>query len=149
MCMVAFCEEHLDDEYISSTLVARSAGKNQVVVRRLIGMLRDAGLVECAPGSRGGVKIARSIESISLYDIYQAVESRETFGLHDLNERCPVARATASVLCNVFDEAEEAIREKIRGVSLLDLRDAADRDPEVLEKGREGLMAGLGLKQSN
>jgi Rrf2 family protein len=126
MSMVAFCEDHLEDEYISSGMIAKSVGKNEVVIRRLVASLKEAGLLDSTTGSRGGVKLAREAKDIDLCDVYRAVEPQNTFGMHDCNARCPVARATTNLLRKIFCDAEEGIEDKLRGVTLEDLRGASE-----------------------
>lgn len=128
MSMVAFCEDHLEDEYISSGTISKSVGKNEVVIRRLVSMLKEAGLLHSATGSRGGVKLSREAKDIDLCDVYRAVEPQDTFGMHDSNIRCPVARATTNLLKKIFCDAESGIEDKLRGVTLEELRGASESE---------------------
>ena len=59
-------------EYRSSDLLARSVNTNAVVVRRLTGQLKKAGLVEIRRGV-GGTALNRKPEDITLLDVYKAV----------------------------------------------------------------------------
>lgn len=59
-------------EYRSSDLLARSVNTNAVVVRRLIGRLKKAGLVDVRRGV-GGTALNRRPEDITLLDVYKAV----------------------------------------------------------------------------
>lgn len=133
LCMVAFFEEHSDEEYVSSALIAASTTKNQVVVLRIIALLREAGIVASAPGKHGGVRLAKPPGEISLFDVYKAVESQCTFGMHEANMMCPAARATTNVLSSVFEEAENAIEKTLRGKTVVDLLAEVNRDPVMDE----------------
>ena len=50
---------------VSSEELAASANVNPVHVRRVLGPLRDAGLVSSRPGPRGGWGLGRPVEQIT------------------------------------------------------------------------------------
>lgn len=56
----------------SSELLARSVNTNPVVVRRLLSLLKKAGLIEVQRGS-GGSTLSGKPENITLLDVYRAV----------------------------------------------------------------------------
>jgi len=58
----------------SSREIAASVATNAVVIRRLLGQLARAGVVEASYGARGGFRLARPAAKISLRDVYAAVE---------------------------------------------------------------------------
>lgn len=100
------------DEAVSSQQIARSVNTNPVVVRRIIGALRRAGLVEVLPGSSGGARLARAPEEISLLEVYRSVEDGEPlFALHSQTpcQDCGVGANIQGALCEVFGEAQAAM----------------------------------------
>lgn len=99
------------DELVTSEFIAGSVKTNPVVVRRLLGRLRRAGLVRIQPGARGGARLARPARRISLAEVYQAVEGGQLLSLHRRppNPLCPVGRCIGGVLGGVFGEAEAAL----------------------------------------
>src|SRR3954452_4346845 len=77
---------------LTSEFIAGSVNTNPVVIRRLLGSLRDAGLVESKTGVGGGWSLLVDPERISLLDILRAVEPHnELFALHrsEPNHECP------------------------------------------------------------
>ena len=58
---------------VSSEELAVSANVNPVHVRRVLGPLREAGLVSSRPGPRGGWGLSRPAAGISLAEIWQLV----------------------------------------------------------------------------
>src|SRR6187401_1504501 len=82
--MTALAYNH--GEPLSSPLLAKSVRTNPVVIRRLMAQLRRAGLVEAWPGKSGGVRLGRSAATITLLDIYRAVEGGSPFALPDKAE---------------------------------------------------------------
>jgi Rrf2 family protein len=107
---------------MTSEQLARSLGTNAVVVRRLLGQLRKAGLVTCHAGKHGGCQVARTLSSISLYDIYTAVEGGTPFSIPHMPERkgCAVSCKMKSLLSSVLAEAERSIATSLDGVRLSD-----------------------------
>ena len=76
MTMLALAQR-AGEEPVPATACAFSIGTNPVVVRRLVGELRDAGLVEAARGAGGGVRLARAAREVTLADVAAAVQADE------------------------------------------------------------------------
>ena len=90
-----------EDYKVTSDFLAASTNVNPVIVRKILGQLKAAGLVEVARGS-GGASIPRPLGDISFLDIYHAVECiehGELFHFHENpNEACPVGKNIHQVL---------------------------------------------------
>jgi DNA-binding IscR family transcriptional regulator len=108
----------------TSDFIAGSVNTNPVIVRRILGMLKKAGLVEVRPGV-GGATLLKPPEEISLLDVYRAVEATEAGGLfrfHDEpNLQCPVGRNIESALRSEMTEAQLAMEHRLAQVSLSQL----------------------------
>ncbi len=104
--------------------IAASVNTNPVVVRRIMAMLKKAGLIDVRPGV-GGATLLKPPDEITLLDIYRAVELTEgagLFGLHENpNPACPVGRNIASALRSEMDEAQRAMEQRLAQVSLAKL----------------------------
>lgn len=111
------------DEPLTSEYVAASVNTNPVVIRRLLRMLAEAGLVSSSPGGSGGSRLAREPRQITLYDAYSAVESGPLFGEHSQrpNPRCPVGKNIAGVLEPRVEAAEQAAAAALRKTTVADL----------------------------
>lgn len=114
------------EEPVTSEFLAGSVGTNPVVVRRLLGKLRQAGLVEVVAGSKGGARLALPPERIDLGTVYRAVESGEVLGLHPSppNPACPVGKGIGEVLAALFGEAERALEQTLAKTTLADVEAA-------------------------
>ena len=78
----------------TSTFIAGSVGVNPVIVRKTLGQLKAAGLVEVEAGV-GGASLARNSADITLLDVFRATESvnGSLFSFHEHpNLKCPVGR---------------------------------------------------------
>jgi len=110
----------------TSEQIASSANTNPVVIRRLLGELRRAGLVESRRGVGAGWSLMRPLESITLLDVYEAVEPGPLFAMHRAppDQGCVVGFGIQPAMQGVFDRIEETLRVELARTTLADvLRD--------------------------
>ena len=118
------------NEYkVTSDFLAGSIRTNPVVVRRILGQLKNAGLIESSQGV-AGITIPKPLEEISFYDVYAAIEPVEEgdlFRFHDSpNPDCPVGRNIHTLLDGKLREIQDAMEEKMRQYTLADLHDGLE-----------------------
>lgn len=108
---------------ISSETLAGFLRTNPVVVRRMLGQLRKAGLVRSGKGHGGGWQLARELGAISLLDVYTALGSPPIFALGNRSSapRCLVEQAVNASLGGAMAEAEALLMGRLRSVSLAGL----------------------------
>ena len=107
----------------ASDFIAGSVGTNPVVVRRLLGMLKTAGLVQTSAGVPGA-KLAKAPEEIRLLDVYRAVGSIDgtLFSIHEKpNPRCPVGAQIQTVLDETERAAQTAMERELASRTLADV----------------------------
>ncbi len=113
-----------DDYKVTSEFLAGSTNVNPVVVRKILGQLKAAGLVEVARGS-GGASVSRPLNEISFLDIYHAVgcvEDGELFHFHENpNADCPVGRNIHSVLDDKLMRVQKAMEKELSSITLEDI----------------------------
>jgi len=112
-----------DGENLTSPYLAHSIQTHPVVVRRTLGQLRKAGLVEGHAGKSGGTRLARSPERITLLDIYAAVGGSSVFALPDKPEvkTCAVSCGIKRLLADVQADADRAFSASLQKVRLSDM----------------------------
>jgi DNA-binding IscR family transcriptional regulator len=110
----------LREKPLSSRFIAGSVNTNPVVIRRILGILAEAGLVETRRGSGGGALLAVDPASIDLSMVYELFEEGELFSLHSQtpNPRCPCGRNIQPALVRVFDRGLEALKQELSGTSI-------------------------------
>lgn len=110
-------------ELLTSDQVAASVNTNPVIIRRSLGDLRRAGLVEVHHGAGAGWSLARAAQDISLLDVYDAVEQQPLFGMHrtEPNLECPVGRGIRPALDHVYGGVEQTLRRELRRTSIADM----------------------------
>lgn len=101
--------------------IAGSVNTNPVVIRRIMSMLKKAGLVDVRPGV-GGATLVRNPAQITLLDIYRAVhvtEENRLFRIHEnSNIQCQVGRNIEKVLQEELAEAQTAMEQRLAQTTL-------------------------------
>jgi len=108
----------------TSERIAASVNTNPVVVRRLMGALRNAGMVSVQPGVGGGATLQRDPGDITLLDVYRAVEDREEiFALPAAPPArdCNVGGHIVDVLRPIFCQAHRAMAGVLAEVTIADV----------------------------
>ncbi len=111
------------ERQVTSDTVASSVNTNPVVIRRLLRLLAEAGLVTSTPGAAGGSRLARTPRDISLRDIWNAVESGALLGGHsqEPNPKCPVGRHIQDLLAPRVEAAEKALTASLARTTIAQL----------------------------
>lgn len=136
--IIAFLERE-EGRGATSDELAESVGTNAVVIRRVLGQLKSAGIVDSRRGAGGGSVLARDPGEITLRAVYEAVqdESCELLGRHanGVGADCPVAPVIAEYLDEVYLDAEEALKRTLARVTV----DSMSKD--VMERVRARMRA--------
>ncbi|MCS7475535.1 Rrf2 family transcriptional regulator [Umezawaea endophytica] len=81
------------DRPVSSDELSTSTNVNPVHVRRVLGPLREAGLVRSRPGVHGGWELAVDAADVTLARIWRLLQGDDqVLGLHGPNPTCEVGR---------------------------------------------------------
>ncbi|MDQ0417815.1 DNA-binding IscR family transcriptional regulator [Croceifilum oryzae] len=116
----------------SSEFLAGSVNTNPVVIRKIMGMLKNAGLVKVRPGI-AGAELAKDLSEITLLDVYKAVnvvQDKELFSIHENpNPQCPVGRNIQHTIGPIFEIAQTALEKALGNVTVEDVeRDMIERE---------------------
>ena len=114
---------------VTSDFLAGSTNVNPVIVRKILGQLKSAGLVDVARGT-GGATAAKPLDEISFLDIYNAVECvghSSLFHFHENpNPACPVGRNIHGILDERLDSVQKAMEAELGSIRLSDvMKDAS------------------------
>lgn len=118
-------------EPVSSSWIAGSVNTNPVVIRRLLGALRKAGLVESRSGSAGGWVLREDARAIELRTVYRLTNSGELFPGHnnEPNPLCEVGRNVRQALNGHFAAAREAMEEELARVTIAGVLENIEKQP--------------------
>ena len=117
------------EQKTTSDFIAASVQVNPVIIRRTLLSLKAAGMIEVKAGS-GGATIVRDLKDITLYDVYRAVDSVEgdIFHFHENpNPACPVGKNIHAVLDTHLADAQAAMENELKKVTLFDLTRELDQ----------------------
>ena len=106
---------------VTSDFLSGSTGVNAVIVRNVLGQLRNAGIVETRQGS-GGAHLAKALDEVTLYDIYKAVDCVDDEGLFHFHENpnaeCPVGRNIHKAMDGRLSAAQAALENELKSTTL-------------------------------
>ncbi|KIX90433.1 Rrf2 family transcriptional regulator [Staphylococcus microti] len=122
--------ETTKDEVSSSEYIAGSVNANPAMIRKIMGMLKKAGLIDVRPGV-AGAQLAKDLTEITLLDVYKAVHAVKDdalFNMHDNpNPDCNVGRNIQATIEPIFHMAQHALEQVLANVTI----DAIVKDVEA------------------
>jgi len=94
-----------------------------VVIRRIMAGLRESGFVRSEKGHGGGWTIARSLNQVTLRDIYEALGEPQILAIGNRTEApgCLVEQAVNAALGEAFDAAEALLLRRFGEVTVAQL----------------------------
>lgn len=119
LCIATFS----DKLKVTSTFIAHSTNSNPVIIRRILGQLKEANLVEVKAGV-GGAYIKKDPKDINLYHIFNAVEAirSDFFNFHENpNCQCPIGKNIHSILDGHLTKIQKAMFDEMKNTNLQDL----------------------------
>lgn len=94
-------------DYVKAESIGKKLGYSVSSTKKVISELASDGIVESISGPKGGIKLKKKLQEISLYDILVATESKTIFSVdYDFSE-------------NSFDSKEEKVLAEQRLKSVL------------------------------
>lgn len=125
------CIDTFGSEYkVTSDFLAGSTNVNPVIIRKLLGQLKGAGLIEVARGT-GGTTVTKSLAEITFLDIYNAVECVEKGELFHFHENpstdCPVGKNIHRILDDKLLRIQNALESELASITLADVKRDTDK----------------------
>ena len=124
-----------DHEKVTSNFLAGSVGANPVIVRNVMGNLKEAGIIDISQG-KSGITLAKRLDDITFYDIYRAVDSVSDEGLFHFHENpntnCPVGRNIHKAVDEKLLKVQQAMEAEMKQITLSDV--AMDTRKEILSE---------------
>ncbi|MGB0959316.1 MAG: Rrf2 family transcriptional regulator [Halocynthiibacter sp.] len=107
----------------TSANIADHAGTNPVVVRRVLGKLREAGLLVSEKGHAGGWRLARGPEEITLADVYLALDERLVASDENtVVPACSVEHALHERISSILEDVEQSLVQRLGHTTILEIR---------------------------
>ncbi len=110
-------------EPVTSEFIAGSVNTNPVVIRRLLGVLRQAGIVRSQPGVSGGWVLVSDPAAITLGKLYQVVNPGTVFSMHTRppNPLCPIGSNIQRGLSLHYLKAQTALESELARSTIADV----------------------------
>jgi len=118
---------------VTSEFIAGSVNTNPVFIRRVLGLLNRAGFVTSQPGVGGGWRLLRHPASMTLLEVYRAVDEGQLLAMHHSqpNPDCLVGRNIQRTLAAYFDEAQRAFEQVLAGQTIAQVLETVREDSSV------------------
>lgn len=111
-------------ETLSSQALAESVGTNASYIRKVIALLKNAGLIQSHQG-KTGYQLSKSPKDITLLNIYfatQEVSHISLFQVHqNSNPDCPVGKHIQAAVSPLFTCAEAQLEKELANQTLEDV----------------------------
>ncbi|MCP5094939.1 MAG: Rrf2 family transcriptional regulator [Chloroflexi bacterium] len=96
---------------------------------KILQSLNGAGIIETREGAKGGIRLAVAPASVTVLDIFNAVESGKALFRHDFRPHVTGKKPTRAQdeLLTIFGEAESAMKDRLAETAVSDLLTALNQ----------------------
>jgi len=118
-----------DAGLLTSEQMAAQGDTNPVVIRRTMAGLRSAGIVRSEKGHGGGWSLAKKLEDVSLYDVYEALGEPAIFAIGNRTESpgFVVEKAVNRTLGEALESAQAQLVAQLRELKISELEKEVNR----------------------
>lgn len=120
-----------DSEKVTSNFLAGSVGSNPVIVRNVMGNLKEAGIIDISQG-KSGITLAKKPDEITFYDVYKAVDCVNDEGLFHFHENpnpdCPVGRNIHKALDEELFSIQNTMEDQMRRITVADVANSTRQE---------------------
>lgn len=117
-------------EECTGDFIATSVNANPVIIRKIMSMLKKAGLVDVRQGV-GGAYLKKDASLITLLEVYHAVdiiEDDQLFHFHNPITECEVGRVIDTSLRAELKEAQAAMELRLNQVTIQQLLNQPEKN---------------------
>ena len=111
-------------EKVTSSVLAGSIGVNPVIVRNVMGKLKEAGIISISQG-RSGITLAKDLEAVTFYDMYKAVDCVDEEGIFHFHENpnpeCPIGRNIHRAMDGKLEQIQRCMEEEMKRITVADV----------------------------
>lgn len=129
--LLAVIDYLVESEKVTSSVLAGSIGVNPVIVRNVMGNLKEAGLISISQG-KSGISLTKTPGQITFYDVYKAVDSVNEDGLFHFHENpnpeCPIGRNIHKAMDSKLERVQMCMEEEMRKITLADVMTDIQRE---------------------
>ena len=122
--IIAAIDYFKDSEKVTSNFLAGSVGANPVIVRNVMGNLKESGIIAISQG-KSGISLAKGLDEITFYDVYKAVDCVDDSGLFHFHENpninCPVGRNIHSAMDEKLQRVQSVMENELSRITMSDV----------------------------
>ena len=122
--IIAAIDYFKDSEKVTSNFLAGSVGANPVIVRNVMGNLKESGIIAISQG-KSGISLAKELSKITFYDVYKAVDCVDDSGLFHFHENpninCPVGRNIHSAMDEKLQRVQSIMENELSHITMADV----------------------------
>ena len=122
--IIAAIDYFKDSEKVTSNFLAGSVGANPVIVRNVMGNLKESGIIAISQG-KSGISLAKELDEITFYDVYKAVDCVDDDGLFHFHENpninCPVGRNIHSAMDEKLQRVQNIMENELSRITMADV----------------------------
>ena len=126
-----------DSEKVTSNVLAGSIGVNPVIVRNVMGSLKEAGIINISQG-KSGMSLAKNLDEITFYDIYKAVDCVNDEGIFHFHENpnpgCPIGRNIHKAMDGKLEQIQKCMEDEMKGITVADVASDVRKEIEAQDK---------------
>lgn len=122
------CIAFFKDKKMTSDFLALSINVNPVTIRRILKQLQVANIITVARGNTGNIKLNKTPQDISFYDIYNAIDNtnQNLFNFHkNPNLDCPIGKNIHKLLDNKLLKIQNTLHQCMQNTTLKKVFDEA------------------------
>ena len=122
--IIAAIDYFKDSEKVTSNFLAGSVGANPVIVRNVMGNLKESGIIAISQG-KSGISLAKELSKITFYDVYKAVDCVDDEGLFHFHENpninCPVGRNIHIAMDEKLQRIQSVMENELSRITMSDV----------------------------
>ncbi len=122
--IIAAIDYFKDSEKVTSNFLAGSVGANPVIVRNVMGNLKESGIIAISQG-KSGISLAKELDEITFYDVYKAVDCVDDDGLFHFHEKpninCPVGKNIHIAMDEKLQKVQSIMENELSRITMADV----------------------------
>ena len=122
--IIAAIDYFKDSEKVTSNFLAGSVGANPVIVRNVMGNLKESGIIAISQG-KSGISLAKELDEITFYDVYKAVDCVDNDGLFHFHENpninCPVGKNIHIAMDDKLHRVQSIMENELSRITMADV----------------------------
>ena len=122
--IIAAIDYFKDSEKVTSNFLAGSVGANPVIVRNVMGNLKESGIIAISQG-KSGISLAKELDEITFYDVYKAVDCVDDDGLFHFHEKpninCPVGKNIHIAMDEKLQRVQSIMENELSRITMADV----------------------------